>query len=96
MSLHDVSQLPVLDGRDCVGSISEAVVSARALEDPKLLDAAVSAVMDAPFPIVDGALPVESAVKLLSKTNPALLVRGSNGMQGIVTRSDVLQFLMAR
>ena len=52
--------------------------------------------MDAPFPIVDGALPVESAVKLLSKTNPALLVRGSNGMQGIVTRSDVLQFLMAR
>ena len=96
MSLHDVSQLPVLDGRDCVGSISEAVVSARALEDPKLLDAAVSAVMDAPFPIVDGALPVESAVKLLSKTNPALLVRGSNGMQGIVTRSDVLHFLMAR
>ena len=96
MSLHDISQLPVLDGRDCVGSISEAAVSARALEDPKLLDAAVSAVMDAPFPIVDGALPVESAVKLLSKTNPALLVRGSNGMQGIVTRSDVLQFLMAR
>ena len=96
MSLHDISQLPVLDGRDCVGSISEAAVSARALEDPKLLDAAVSAVMDAPFPIVDGALLVESAVKLLSKTNPALLVRGSNGMQGIVTRSDVLQFLMAR
>ena len=96
MSLHDVSQLPVLDGRDCVGSISEAAISARALEDPKLLDAAVSAVMDAPFPIVDGALPVESAVKLLSKTNPALLVRGSNGMQGIVTRSDVLHFLMAR
>ena len=96
MSLHDVSQLPVLDGRDCVGSISEAAVSARALEDPKLLDAAVSAVMDAPFPIVDGGLPVESAVKLLSKTNPALLVRGADGMQGIVTRSDVLQFLMAR
>ena len=96
MSLHDISQLPVLDGRDCVGSISEAAISARALEDPKLLDAAVSAVMDAPFPIVDGALLVESAVKLLSKTNPALLVRGSNGMQGIVTRSDVLQFLMAR
>ena len=96
MSLHDISQLPVLDGRDCVGSISEAAISARALEDPKLLDAAVSAVMDAPFPIVDGALPVESAVKLLSKTNPALLVRGSNGMQGIVTRSDVLHFLMAR
>lgn len=96
MSLHNVSQLPVLDGRDCVGSISEAAVSARALEDPKLLDVTVSTVMDAPFPIVDGALPVESVVKLLSKTNPALLVRSAAGVQGIVTRSDVIEFLMAR
>jgi len=96
MALHDVSQLPVLDGRDCIGSITEGAVSARALEDPKLLDAAVSVVMDAPFPIVDGSLPVENAVKLLSKTNPALLVRGAAGVQGIVTRSDVLEFLMAR
>jgi cystathionine beta-synthase len=96
MSLHDVSQLPVLDGKDCVGSITEAAVTARALEDPKLLDAAVSAVMDAPFPIVDGALLVENAVKLLSKTNPALLVRGPTGIQGIITRSDVLQFMMSR
>ena len=96
MSLHDVSQLPVLDGRDCVGSISEAVISAKALEDPKLLDASVSTVMDAPFPIVDGTLAVDSVVKLLSKTNPALLVRDGGGVQGIVTRSDVLEFLMAR
>jgi len=96
MTLHDVSQLPVLDQGDCVGSISEAVVSARALEEPKLLDATVSAVMEAPFPIVDGATPVEGVVKLLSRTNPAVLVRSAAGVQGIITRSDVLEFLMAR
>jgi predicted transcriptional regulator len=28
--------------------------------------------------------------------NPAVLVRGETGIQGIVTRSDVLEYLMAR
>jgi cystathionine beta-synthase len=96
MSLHDVSQLPVLEGRDCVGSVIESAVSAKALEDPKLLDATVSQVMDAPFPIVEGGQSIESIVKLLGKTNPAILVRSDGGVDGIVTRSDVLEFLMAR
>jgi cystathionine beta-synthase len=96
MALHDVSQLPVLDAGDCVGSMTESIVSARALEDPKLLDATVSTVMDAPFPSVEGSQPVESVVRLLTKTNPAILVRTGAGVQGIVTRSDVLEHLMAR
>ncbi len=96
MALHDISQLPVLDGRDCVGSMSEATASAKALENPKLLDVSVSEIMEGPFPLVEGTQPVESVVRLLSKTNPAVLVRGESGIQGIVTRSDVLEFLMAR
>jgi cystathionine beta-synthase len=96
MALHDISQLPVLDGRDCVGSMSEATASAKALENPKLLDVSVSEIMDGPFPLVEGTQPVDGVVRLLSKTNPAVLVRGDGGIQGIVTRSDVLEFLMAR
>ena len=53
MSLHDVSQLPVMDGPNCVGSVSDWSLSAKSLEDPKVLDATVGQVMDAPFPIVD-------------------------------------------
>jgi predicted transcriptional regulator len=52
--------------------------------------------MDPPFPIIDGSQPVESVVKLLSKSNPALLVRANGGLGGIVTRSDVLAYMMAR
>ena len=96
MTLHNVSQLPVLDGRNCVGSMTEAAASAKALENPKLLDATVSEVMDPPFPMVEGTQAVESVVKLLSKSNPAILVRSEHGVEGIVTRSDVLEFLMAR
>jgi len=96
MQLHDVSQLPVMDGASCVGSVSEWVLTGKSLENPKLLDATVSDVMDAPYPIVDAGQPVDSVIKLLSKSNPAVLVRSGAQVEGIVTRSDVLHYLMAR
>lgn len=96
MSLHDISQLPVLDGAVCVGSVMEHTLTARALDNPKLLDATVGDVMDAPFPIIDVNTPVDNVAKLLSKSNPAVLVQAHGQMQGIVTRGDLLQFLMAR
>jgi cystathionine beta-synthase len=96
MSLHDVSQLPVLDGENCVGSVSDWSLSQKSLENPKLLDATVSEVMDSPFPMVAGDQPVESVVKLLSKSNPAVLVRTDGKIDGIVTRSDMLHYMMSR
>jgi len=94
MHQHDVSQLPVMDGSNCVGSVSDWALSAKSLENSKLLDATVSDIMDPPFPSVEVGQPVESVAKLLSKSNPAVLVRRNGAMQGIVTRSDLLQYLM--
>jgi cystathionine beta-synthase len=96
MSLHDISQLPVMDGANCVGSVSESVLSVRGLEDTKVLERSVADVMDAPFPIVDAGMPADAAVKLLGRNNSAVLVREGSTIQGILTRSDLLQFLMAR
>ncbi|MEJ7811213.1 MAG: pyridoxal-phosphate dependent enzyme [Gemmatimonadaceae bacterium] len=96
MSLHDVSQLPVMDGESCVGSVSDWSLSAKSLENTKLLDATVSDVMEPPFPIVDGVQSVDSIVKLLSKASPAVLVRTNGKVGGIVTRSDVLSYVMAK
>jgi cystathionine beta-synthase len=96
MSLHDVSQLPVMDGSACVGSVSDWSLSAKSLENTKLLDATVSDVMDAPFPVVDSHQPVDAVVKLLSKASPAILIREHEMVQGIVTRSDMLHYVMAR
>jgi len=96
MSLHDVSQLPVMDGSSCVGSVSEGVLAAKGLEDQKVLDRSVGDVMDAPFPVVEDGQPVDSVVKLVSKSNPAVLVRRHGAITGILTRSDLLHYLMAR
>ena len=51
---------------------------------------------DEPFPIVDAEHPVDGIVKLLSKSNPAVLVREKEAIRGIVTRSDMLHYVMAR
>ena len=96
MTLHDVSQLPVMDGESCVGSVSDWSLSARSLENTKLLDSTMSDIMEAPFPMVDATQSVDAIAKLLSKANPAVLVRSGGRLAGIVTRSDVLQVMMAR
>jgi cystathionine beta-synthase len=96
MSLHDVSQLPVMEGANCVGSVTDWSLSQKSLDNPKVLDATISEVMDAPFPTVDGDQPIENVVKMLSRANPAVLVREHGTIQGIVTRSDMLHFMMQR
>ena len=96
MMLHNVSQVPVMDGAVCVGSVTESHLTSQSLADPKTLELSVTDVMEAPFPTVEAGQSVESVAKLLSKSNRAVLVKKDNLIQGIVTRFDVLEFLMAR
>lgn len=96
MALHDISQLPVMDGTSSVGSVADWSLSAKSLDDTKLLDTTVSQVMDPPFPTVDGGQSVDTVAKLMSKASPAVIVREDGKIAGIVTRSDVLGYLMGR
>ncbi|HEY5086717.1 MAG TPA: pyridoxal-phosphate dependent enzyme [Gemmatimonadaceae bacterium] len=96
MALHDVSQLPVMDGAECVGSVVEATLSQRGLETPALLEATVREVMDAPFPSLTSDEAIEFAIKLLSKSTPAVLVLENGHVEGVVTRSDMLRYMMGR
>jgi cystathionine beta-synthase len=96
MALHNVSQVPVMDGSVCVGNVAESRLTTESLADPKALDKTVSDVMDQPFPVVEHDAPVEAVAKLLSKSNRAVLMRKDGVVQGIVTRFDVLEYLMHR
>jgi cystathionine beta-synthase len=90
LSTWGLSQLPVVDGDDCVGSVTEGLM-ARVLEDANVLDRPVSDVMSAPFPVVDADVPLDRLVTLLSKETPAALVRHAGRLVGIVNRYDVLR-----
>ncbi len=91
MSTWGISEVPVIAGDDCVGALAEHGLLARTLEDARLLDQPVTAVMGPPFPVVDPQLPLERLTALLTKDSPAVLVRREGRLAGIVTRSDVLR-----
>ena len=93
MSTYNVSQLPVLDGGDGVGAVSEQALMARAIEDATVLDRPVRELMDPPFPVVDSHWPVDRLAVLLSRETPAALVRRDGKVIGIVTRYDLLHQL---
>jgi cystathionine beta-synthase len=90
MSTYNVSQLPVLEGADCVGSVSEQALMARALEAAATLDRPVREVMDPPYPVVDDHWPLDRLSALLSRETPAALVRHDGQLVGILTRYDLL------
>ncbi|HVO10339.1 MAG TPA: pyridoxal-phosphate dependent enzyme [Vicinamibacteria bacterium] len=90
LSTWGLSQLPVVDEGESVGSVNEGMM-ASVLEDAKMLDRPVSEVMTAPFPVVDAQVPLHRLVSLLSKETPAALVRDGGRLVGIVNRYDVLR-----
>jgi cystathionine beta-synthase len=91
MSTYGIAEIPVIDGADCVGSLSEGSLMARTLEDGTLLERSVADVMGAPYPVVDAHLPLERLTALLSRDTPAVLVRREGRLGGIITRYDVLR-----
>ncbi|HEX5724231.1 MAG TPA: pyridoxal-phosphate dependent enzyme [Longimicrobiaceae bacterium] len=91
---HNISQLPVVFEGDCVGHLAEATLMARVLEDVKVLEQSVQHLMDAPLPVVDSHVELPAVTRFLSRQNPAVLVRHDGALAGIITRYDVLRYVM--
>jgi cystathionine beta-synthase len=90
---HNISQLPVCEDDRCVGSVSEATLMSRIIEDPAVLEGEIERLMDAPFPIVEGTTPMSGVGRLLTRQNPAVLIRENGHLAGIVTRYDMVTYL---
>jgi cystathionine beta-synthase len=90
---HDVSQLPVCAGEDCVGAVLESSLMSRIIEDPSALDQHVADVMEAPFPVIESNLPMARIGRLLTRQCPAVLVRQDGALTGIITRYDMVRYL---
>jgi cystathionine beta-synthase len=93
ITTHNVSQLPVIAQGDCVGHLSESNLMGRVFEDTKVLDLSVQHVMEAPLPVVDAHVDLAGITRLMSRQNPAVLVRRAGKLAGIITRYDVLRYI---
>jgi len=90
------AEVTVLDGDEAVGSLVEASLMQRALEQPTLLDRPVREVMEPPLPEVEAGMLVDRLAPLLTKESPAVLVRDGRKLVGIVSRYDLLQEMIGR
>ena len=96
----DISQAPVVreestDVSQFVGSIRDRELLDRIFRDPDALQADVAEVMAPPIPMVEFDDPVESAFGELEH-GPAVLVTKAGQVLGVLTRSDLLDFLAHR
>ena len=97
---HGISQAPVVreesaDVSQFVGSIRDRELLERVFRDPDALQADVAEVMAPPIPIVEWDQPIESAFAELEQA-PAVLVAKAGQVLGVLTRSDLLDFLAHR
>jgi cystathionine beta-synthase len=89
MNEYDLTQLPVLEDGRSVGSLRENRVLGKVLGNRELLDSNVSAVMEAPFPVLDVDASSAEVIRQL-QASPAVLVEEYGRITGILTRHDVL------
>ncbi len=89
MSENGVTQIPVLEDHQSVGSLRESHVLTKLLVDRDLLDSKVGDVMDKSFPVVDMDTNLADIKNKLTKS-PAVVVEDFKRITSIITRSDVL------
>ena len=98
MREYGVSQVPVVKAEpplalaEVVGTVTERDLLARLVGAPESLDALVEAAMAPPLPMVGTGEAVEVAAARLAENGAVLVVDGGHPT-GIVTRSDLLNFL---
>ena len=93
ITAHDIGQVPVVRGGECIGSINEARLMTQIIEAPELLDKPVEMVMGAPYPVLDSHVDSDQIRPLLTRDNAACLVRDEGELVGIVTRYDIVRAL---
>ena len=99
MQHYGISQLPVLegagDGADTriVGSIQERTLLDRIYRDPTLVDSAVGAAMDPPFPTIQRNADMDDAFDALLGGAPAIVVVDRDHPVGMITKLDLLEFV---
>lgn len=90
---HDISQIPIFEKGQPIGSIEDSAVMAAVLENQTLLSRSVSIIMQPTFPIIGIDAPIEHAIELLTQKNSAVLIEEKKKIVGILTRYDVIEYL---
>jgi len=88
----DISQLPVMENEEWVGSVGEQQVIS-ALSENRLQNSSVRDIMAPPLPVVSEDMTVSQLSKIISRQTPAVIVKKTAGDYQIISQYDLIQSL---
>ncbi|HVB55109.1 MAG TPA: pyridoxal-phosphate dependent enzyme [Candidatus Acidoferrales bacterium] len=90
MQQQDISQLPIFEGEQSIGTVFEDQILNLALQGKDLRKLIVREVMGAPMPQIPSTAPVERVTYILSHESPAVFVEMGNGRLEVLTKFDLM------
>jgi cystathionine beta-synthase len=99
MQRYSISQLPVIRHEpvdslaDIVGSLQERGLLERIFRNPDALNEEVAAAMQPPLAAVDADETVDTVFSAMTNGSPAVVVATNGRPAGMLTRSDLLEYL---
>lgn len=91
LTTSDVSQLPVVDGGEFVGSLTDTYLLTSLINDPSIVDKTVGEIMEKPFQFVPADTTLDVLSSMINRDNPAVMVRDEKGLPRIITQHDLLE-----
>jgi cystathionine beta-synthase len=96
MQKYHIENLPVLNGGEPIGAISESGLFSRLMTNGSdIKGKKIAEVLEKPYPIVSFDTPLERLSTLITRENGAVLGKDDSGNYHIVTKYDVIQALGA-
>jgi cystathionine beta-synthase len=88
----DISQLPVMENEEWVGSVGEQQVIS-ALSENRMQNSSVRDIMGPALPVVSEDMTVSQLSKIISRQTPAVIVKKTAGDFQIISQYDLIQSL---
>lgn len=88
---HGFSQMPVVEGGKMVGAIQEIMI-VHALHGRVSSNVPIREIMARALPQVEVTVPLQEVYRLLLAGNPAVVIAKGGRMNGLITRSDLMDF----
>ncbi len=91
MNENKISQLPVLDKDQNIGSITSKKIQKYIIKNPELINVNISHILELSFPEIEPDWSIKSISNLLINYS-AVLVKENRKFIGIITDADILKF----
>jgi len=92
MHEHEISQIPVIDNGENVGSIHEDTLMKLMYDGANLAHQTVGSIMGKPLPMLDVSTNIAEAYRLLIAGTHAILVADHGKPVGVVSRIDLINY----